>query len=83
VAVQESPVRRFQIQSRNLLEVGYEPTSATLEVVFRNAPDLIYAYKNVGVIKFVRLLTADSVGRYFEKEIRSRSRRHPYSKRRI
>ncbi len=75
-------MRRFPVQSQNLLEVGYDPDTATLEVVFRNAPDWIYAYQNVGFIKFVRLLTAVSVGRYFEREIRSKPKRHPYSKRR-
>lgn len=76
-------MRRYPVQSLNLSEVGYDPETASLEVVFRNAPDWVYTYSNVGVIKFVRLLTAESVGGYFDREIRSRPSRHPYKKRRV
>lgn len=69
--------------SQNLAEVGYDPGTSTLEVVFVNAPSIVYTYRNVGMIKFVKLLTADSVGGYFDREIRRKPRRHPFTKRKV
>lgn len=79
-------MRMYRLESKNLAEAGYDPASKTLEVVFVNAPDLVYAYRRVSLMKFARLLTADSVGSFFEREIRSRTRRaggwlHPFTKR--
>ena len=76
-------MRRVRVRSKNLLEVGWDPTSRTLDVVFVNAPDLVYTYQNVGMVKFVRLLTAESHGGYFDRAIRSRPRLHPYTKRKV
>lgn len=74
-------MRRFHVKSENLAEVGFDPTTNTMEVVFMNGPGWVYTYKNIGMIKFVKLLTAPSIGQYFDKHIRSRSKMHPYTKR--
>jgi hypothetical protein len=76
-------VKRVQLKSKNLLEVGWDPISRTLDVVFVNAPDWVYPYQHVGMLKFVRLLTAESHGRYFARAIRSRPDIHPYTKRKL
>ncbi len=74
-------MRRFAVESVNLAEVGYDPPTTTLEVVFRADPRWVYTYKHVGMIKFVKLITAPSIGKYFDKHIRARPKMHPYSKR--
>lgn len=76
-------MRRVKLKSENLAEVGWDPQTRTLDVVFVKAPDLLYTYQNVGMVKFVRLLTAESHGGYFERAIRSRPDRHPYTKRKV
>lgn len=76
-------MRRVQLKSKNLLEVGWDPVSKTLDVVFVNAPDWVYTYRHVGMLKFVRLLTAESHGGYFDQAIRSKPRLHPYTKRKV
>lgn len=76
-------MRRVRLKSENLAEVGWDPQTMTLDVVFVNAPDLVYTYQNVGMVKFVRLLTAESHGSYFERAIRSQRKRHPYTKRKV
>ncbi len=75
-------MNRFPVRSANLLEVGYDLDRRLLEVVFRADPRWIYTYRRVTVMKFVQLITAVSVGSFFSEEIRSRPRKHPYSKRR-
>lgn len=76
-------MKRYPVVSRNLAEVGYDPLTKQLEVVFRNALKVLYTYKNVGVMKFVKLLTADSVGQYFQEAIRSRPKLHPYTRKKL
>ena len=65
------------------MEVGYDPISKRLEVVFRAAPKFLYTYSNVPVMKFVKLLTADSAGIFFQREIRSKPGMHPYTRKKM
>ena len=81
VRTRRSEVKHYQVESKNLLSVGYDPFEKVLEVVFRAAPQWIYSYQHVGLIKYARLMTAHSVGEYFERQIRSRPKLHPYTKR--
>jgi KTSC domain len=74
-------MRRFPVRSMNLAQVGYDPVTATLEVVFVSGSRWVYTYQHVGMIKFVKLITAPSIGQYFDKYIRSKSKLHPYTKR--
>lgn len=76
-------MRRFQVPSANLLEVGYNLGSRTLEVVFRNGAGFVYSYKKVGPLKFVELMTAESIGSYFHDEIKSHPRKYPFTKRKV
>lgn len=76
-------MRRLLVKSRNLSEVGYDPIDGTLEVIFRAAPRWIYTYRNVTPKKFVGLITAPSIGSYFHREIRSRQKQHPYTRRKV
>lgn len=73
----------YDVESSNLLRLGYDPVGKVLEVRFRAAPNCIYTYQYVGLIKYARLMTAESVGGYFDKHIRDKPLLHPYTKRKI
>jgi hypothetical protein len=60
-------MKRFAVDSSNLLEVGYDLNSKTLEVVFVSDPRWVYTYQKIPMIQFVRLITAESVGVFFNK----------------
>jgi hypothetical protein len=74
-------MRRFSVKSANLAEVGYDLLTSKMEVVFRNAPSWVYTYKHVSPTQFVKLITAPSIGSYFDRYIRAKPKSHPYTKR--
>lgn len=76
-------IRTYPVESKNLSAVAYDPTRKVLMVMFRANPAVIYDYRRVGLLKFARLLTAESVGGYFEQQIRSKPRLHPFTKRKM
>jgi hypothetical protein len=59
---------RQPVSSSNLVSVGYEPGSETLEIEFNNGR--IYQYYNVPQIVFDMLMTASSPGTFFKTNIR-------------
>jgi hypothetical protein len=61
-------MERKSVNSSNLVSVGYAPDSETLEVEFKNSG--IYQYFNVPLVMYERLMTADSIGKYFNAEIK-------------
>jgi hypothetical protein len=61
-------MEREPVTSSNLAEVGYDPETETLEVLFKHGG--IYQYFNVPAFINERLMTADSVGRFFNAEIK-------------
>jgi hypothetical protein len=61
-------MEREPVSSSNLISVGYEPESETLEVEFKTSG--IYQYFNVPQFMHERLLSADSVGKFFNAEIK-------------
>ena len=64
---------RQPVTSTNLVAVGFDPGSNTLEVEFHNAR--IYRYRGVPQAVFESLKEAESKGRYFNSKIRSQ---YPY-----
>jgi hypothetical protein len=66
---------RHPISSRNLQSVGYDPTSRTLEVEFKN--NSIYQYTGVPTAIYQELMAASSHGTYFAQHIRNR---YPYTR---
>ena len=62
-------MERKPVSSSNLASVGYDPASETLEVEFQTAG--VYQYLNVPEFMWERLMQADSVGRFFNLEIRN------------
>lgn len=55
--------------STNIAEVGYDPDYRTLDVVFVAAPDVVYTYHKVGMVRFVKLVSAPSIGNYFKQQV--------------
>jgi hypothetical protein len=63
-------VRRRPVDSSVIRSVGYEKETATLEVEFHS--DKLYRYFAVPHTVFDGLMTAESVGAYFNQRVRDR-----------
>lgn len=61
-------MERQPVTSDNLAEVGYDADLETLEVQFRHGG--VYQYYNVPPFMNERLMSADSLGRFFNAEIK-------------
>lgn len=61
-------MKRIAVSSSELLSVGYDPDLCVLEVEFRNGG--MYRYFDVPAQEHDNLLTAESLGRYFNAHIR-------------
>lgn len=59
---------RQSVASSNLAEVGYDSDLETLEVQFKSGG--VYQYFNVPAFMYERLMGADSIGRFFNAEIK-------------
>lgn len=57
------------VKSRDIALVGYDPGTATLEVVFRAGG--VYRYQEVPESVYHGLMSAPSHGTYFQKNIRN------------
>lgn len=62
-------MERTTVSSSNLASVGYDVDSLTLEVEFINGG--IYQYYDVPEYVFEELLNANSVGSYFNTNVRN------------
>jgi hypothetical protein len=65
-------VKRDLVTSTNIVEIGYDPPSLTLEVVFRNGG--IYQYFDIPKQEYESLLGAASIGEYLNRNIKGRYR---------
>lgn len=63
-------MERQPVSSSNLVSVGYDPNSETLEIEFKNVS--IYRYLNVPSFEHERLMAAGSHGVYFNANIKDR-----------
>ncbi len=61
-----------RVTSSNLASVGYDPSSQTLEVAFRDGS--VYQYYGVSSAVHMQLMNASSHGSYFSQHIRDRYR---------
>jgi len=61
-------MRRRPVESSSLRSVGYDSRSRTLEIEFHSGS--LYQYFNVPEAVFEELLAQDSLGAYFNAEIR-------------
>jgi hypothetical protein len=58
-------VKRVAVSSRSLRELGYDPDTQVLEVLFHNGS--LYRYEQVPPEVVQALLEADSLGRHFNQ----------------
>jgi KTSC domain len=63
---------RIPVSSSNIAEVGYDEQSTTLEILFLNQS--IYQYFDVPKDVYDSLVSATSVGQYFNANIRGEYR---------
>jgi len=61
-------MERFGVASSNLKSVGYDPDEKILEVEFNSGA--IYQYEGVPQSTYQDLLDADSVGAYFNQNVK-------------
>ena len=63
-------MERVHVASSNIAEIGYEPETQTLEILFHRGS--LYQYFNVPEFHYERLIQAASIGSYFNAEIRGK-----------
>ncbi|MCR9223982.1 MAG: KTSC domain-containing protein [Hyphomonas sp.] len=61
-------MERTPVQSSNLLEIGYDADTETLEVMFKNGG--VYQYYNLPQHMYDQLMQAQSHGVFFNNEIK-------------
>lgn len=66
---------RAAVGSSNISEIGYDPMSETLEVMFNNGS--VYQYYNVGQALFDQIMQAPSKGQFLNVYIKNA---YPYSR---
>jgi len=62
-------MERISVHSSNVAEVGYDPETMTLEVMFHNGS--IYQYFQVPQSVYEKLILADSVGGFLNSQIKN------------
>ncbi|KWV48534.1 KTSC domain containing protein [Bradyrhizobium macuxiense] len=62
-------MERIVVNSSNLVSVGYDEDSSTLEVEFKGGA--VYRYLNVPSFEYERLMAATSHGIYFNANIKN------------
>lgn len=63
-------MQRQPVTSSNIMEIGYDERSQTLEIAFHSGG--IYQYSNVPDSVFRDLMDASSHGAYFQQHIRDK-----------
>lgn len=63
-------MQRTPVTSSNLVSVGYNASSQTLEVEFKNGG--IYQYDEIPLELYTGIMSAASAGRYFHQNIRGK-----------
>lgn len=59
---------RTPVESSQLKSVGYDPETQTMEIEFHM--NLIYQYRNVPPAIHAEMMQAESIGRYFARNIK-------------
>lgn len=63
-------MERSPVVSSNVLSVGYDPSTETLEVEY--IEHRVYQYENVPLTVYNQLITAPSIGRYLNLYIKGK-----------
>lgn len=62
-------MNRQPVTSSNVAEVGYDTTTMTLEVAFKNGT--VYQYFDVPESVYQELMCSDSVGKFLNEQIKN------------
>lgn len=65
-------MNKTPVTSSNVASIGYDSNSMTLEVEFLNGS--IYQYFDVPEVEYLNLISAESVGRYLNQNIKNNYR---------
>ncbi len=65
-------MNRTAVTSSNVASIGYDPNTMTLEVEFRSGS--IYQYFDVPEVEYRNLISAESVGRYLNQNVKGNYR---------
>ena len=68
-------MKRTPVKSSNILEVGHDPETSTLEVLYKNGG--VYHYSGVDADKHLALMKAPSIGAFIHANIKGV---HPHHK---
>lgn len=63
-------MNRISVQSSNIVSVGYDKSSQTLEVEFKDYE--VYRYYNVPESTYLNMINAVSVGKYLNEYIKDK-----------
>ena len=66
-------MQRDRVDSSVIATIGYSPDDCVLEVEFHSGR--VYQYFDIPVEEYEKLMTASSIGRYFNRKIRDEYRR--------
>lgn len=61
-------MKRNPVTSTNIISIGHNPETNTLEIEFKGGG--VYSYEGVSAEKASALLAADSIGSHFHQHIR-------------
>lgn len=61
-------MERQEVSSTNIVSVGYDPINEILEIEFKSRR--VYQYYNVPAFMHERMMIADSIGKFFNAEIK-------------
>lgn len=67
-------------KSENILSIGYDQETFTLQVIFKPWPEVVYTYRSVFKEQYIALMTAESLGSTFHMLIKDNPRQHPFTR---
>ena len=75
----EAKITRQPVTSSQITSVGYDAATETLEIEFTRGGS-VYRYSGVSQDTMKAMLTAESVGSFFYKNIKLNPTKYPYAK---
>jgi hypothetical protein len=79
---EENSIQMTPVESSRIHAVGYDPNDQILRIQFkrRGEPGPIYDYDSVPPAVFKAMLGAESIGSFFEAQIRANQDLYPFVK---
>lgn len=71
--------RYVKVVSKNIAGVGYDPVTATLDIIFAQDLKMMYRYQNVTPSLMANVLFAPSIGQAFHRLIKNEQKSFPWT----